>query len=181
MKRGLLLWLGVVLASAPYAAAAPVLKPACFGDAQWHALQKDSARRKMPGFLLYVWSPRMVLSLLHAHEVQAVARSMDMHFIPVHDGRVPETEIREALAALPPDLAAQQLQSPVAYRMQASRPLCAPSLIGQDAYRHFPTAWVVWAGRVHPLPLVSAMPPAYWRMGMEQRLQSLRNQTPIEQ
>lgn len=62
---------------------------------------------------------------------------MDMRFIPVHDGRVPESEIREALAALPPDVAAQQRQSPVAYRMQASQPLCAPSLIAQDAYRHF--------------------------------------------
>ena len=124
----------------------------------------------------------MVFSAVHAHEVQQEAQALGLRFVPVHDGRLPAEEVAQALAVLPhklqklqkqqnlvPGSAAPQLYS---HPLQMSVPLCAPSLVERDAYRHFPTAWVVQQGGFHPVPLVSAMPPRFWRMGLQQRLQT---------
>lgn len=186
----------------PAASAAPVLTPAalapagatateiasraatkCFDEAQWQALQRStaqSAKQHAGKALLYVWSPRMVFSAVHAHEVQQEAQALGLRFVPVHDGRLPAEEVAQALAVLPQKLQKQQnlvpgsaaLQSHLRpHPLQASVPLCAPSLVERDAYRHFPTAWVVQHGSFHPVPLVSAMPPRFWRMGLLERLQ----------
>lgn len=154
--------------------------PACFGEEQWQALQRSTAApagqpaRKAQSAqkaLLYVWSPRMVFSAVHAHEVQQEAQALGLRFVPVHDGRLPAEEVAQALSVLPHKLPPGS-RAPSPHPLQASQPLCAPSLVERDAYRHFPTAWVVQQGGFHPVPLVSAMPPQFWKMGLQQRMQS---------
>lgn len=167
-------------------ATVPSAMPTCFGEAQWLALQRSTAHPFGQGaadkVLLYVWSPRMVFSAVHAHEVQQEAQALGLRFVPVHDGRLPAEEVAQALAVLPqklqkpqnlvPGSAAPQPHSHLhPHPLQTSVPLCAPSLVERDAYRHFPTAWVVQHGSFHPVPLVSAMPPRFWRMGLLERLQ----------
>ena len=147
--------------------------PACFDEAQWQALQQSTTGHggaTSPKALLYVWSPRMVFSAIHAHEVQQEAQALGLRFVPVHDGRLPPEEVAQALAVLPQKLPVGSV-APKPHPLQSSQALCAPSLVERDAYRHFPTAWVVQQGSFHPVPLVSAMPPQFWRMGLQQRLQ----------
>lgn len=149
--------------------AAPRAADSCFSEADWQALQRSTARTGASGVLLYVWSPRMVLAAVHAHEVAQVAAEEGLQFVPVHDGRLPPAELQQALQAL-----AQRQQSLGQPDVLAStRAFCTPSLVQQDAYRHFPTAWLVQAGRHHPVPLVSAMPPEYWRLGIRLRAREL--------
>lgn len=148
--------------------------PACFDEEQWQALQRSTAIGSFVtsrGALLYVWSPRMVFSAIHAHEVQQEAQALGLRFVPVHDGRLPAEEVAQALAVLPQRLpeGSSPLSGP--HPLQASIPLCAQSLIERDAYRHYPTAWVVQQGGFHPVPLVSAMPVRFWKMGLLQRLE----------
>ena len=146
---------------------------ACFGEEQWQALQHSTASGSFVasrGALLYVWSPRMVFSAIHAHEVQQEAQALGLRFVPVHDGRLPTEEVAQALAVLPQRLPEGTLLSGP-HPLQASIPLCAQSLIERDAYRHYPTAWVVQQGGFHPVPLVSAMPGRFWKMGLLQRLE----------
>ena len=146
---------------------------ACFGEEQWQALQHSTASGSFVasrGALLYVWSPRMVFSAIHAHEVQQEAQALGLRFVPVHDGRLPPEEVAQALAVLPQKLPAGSV-APKPHPLQSSQALCAPSLVEREAYRHFPTAWVVQQGSFHPVPLVSAMPPQFWRLGLQQRLQ----------
>ena len=112
----------------------------------------------------------MVLSAVHAHEVQREAQALGLRFVPVHDGRLNPDEVHQALAVLPQKLPEGSL-APNPHPLRASVPLCAPSLVERDAYRHFPTAWVVQQGSFHPVPLVAAMPPRFWKMGLQQRLQ----------
>ena len=146
--------------------------PTCFGETQWQELQRSTAGRpgeKPLSALLYVWSPRMVFSAVHAHEVQREAQALGLRFVAVHDGRLDPAEVKQALAVLPQRLPAGSVV-PDPHPLQGSVPLCAPSLVERDAYRHFPTAWVVQQGSFHPVPLVSAMPPRFWKMGLQQRL-----------
>lgn len=167
-------------------AAVPSATRACFDEAQWLALQRSTAHPAGQGAeqgavskaLFYVWSPRMVFSAVHAHEVQQEAQALGLRFVPVHDGRLPAEEVAQALAVLPQKLQKPQHLVPgsavpqsYSHPLQTSVPLCAPSLVQRDAYRHFPTAWVVQHGSFHPVPLVSAMPPRFWRMGLLERLQ----------
>ena len=154
-----------------------IAAPACFDEAQWQALQQSTAAHMTKDgsatphkALLYVWSPRMVFSAIHAHDVQQEAQALGLRFVPVHDGRLPPEEVAQALAVLPQKLPAGSV-APNPHPLQSSQALCAPSLVARDAYRHFPTAWVVQQGSFHPVPLVSAMPPQFWRLGLQQRLQ----------
>ena len=77
------------------ACAYPISAAACFDDEKWAALQANPA----PG-LLYVWSPRMVLSAHNAATAHTAATARGLAFWAVHDGRVPEDEINQALAQL---------------------------------------------------------------------------------
>jgi len=119
--------------------------------------------------LLYLWSPRMVLSAEHAGEVQAVAQALGLAWLPVFDPRLPQAEVNAALAsaAIPP-LARTALR--------ASWPLCDRALLqAPQTLRHFPTAFVYvqdekGAWQRLGLPIVSAMPSVFWREAIEQRL-----------
>ncbi len=125
------------------------------------------------GTLVYVWSPRMVLSAQHAAEVQHQASAVGLHWLPVHDAQVPQGERLAALAKL------AHLYPASSQALQNSQPLCDAELIARDALRHFPTAFVWrdalqgvrlpargWSGN----PIVGAMPAPFWASALRERL-----------
>jgi hypothetical protein len=60
----------------------------------------NSAQSHWQGRLLYVWSPRMVLSAQYAASAQRQAVLQGLQFVALHDASVPETELRAALGRL---------------------------------------------------------------------------------
>jgi hypothetical protein len=122
------------------------------------------------GALVYVWSPRMVLSAQHAASAQRQARQHGLAFVPLHDANVTDAEIQSALSQLARQGDAVQAAS--AQALTSSQSLCAPSLQARDASRHFPTAFVVQGALVHRYPIVGAMPESAWAHSIAQRLQS---------
>lgn len=138
------------------------------------------------GALVYVWSPRMVLSAQHAAQVQQQAAAAGLRWFAVHDLGLPEAEKAAALSRL------AYAHPTSAQALQASQPLCDAQLMARDALRHFPTAFV-WRDAVfstashsatpapgHRLPLdagwaghpiVGAMPPQFWAVALRERLQ----------
>jgi hypothetical protein len=179
-----------VLASAAHA------QPTCFDEPSLQAaeLRGDSA-------LIYVWSPRMVLSATEAGHVRRSAAEQGLAFWPVHASNLPEPERLAAIAHLrqlesAPELVAlsvsaqssaeaahtmqaepasssirtsTSLFTSAAQALQASRPLCAASLLTLEATRHFPTAFVLSRGQFQPYPIVGAMPAAAWQLALRQR------------
>ena len=164
------------------ACAYPISAAACFDDEKWAELQTNPA----PG-LLYVWSPRMVLSAHNAATAQTAAAARGLTFWAVHDGRVPEAEINQALAQLAahPDVATRAS----AQALRHSQPLCSPALAEREALRHFPTAWVTPSAAASIAPdvsssvasllptatatataIVGAMPAFAWAISLDQRL-----------
>jgi hypothetical protein len=132
------------------------------------------------GALVYVWSPRMVLSAQYAADAQQQAARAGLRWQPVHDPQVPDDERLAALQKLAHAYPENQLA------LQTSQPLCDAQLIDRDALRHFPTAFVWrdaphlasasaqanpptpgWAGH----PIVGAMPAAFWATALRERLQ----------
>ncbi len=134
---------------------------ACFDDSSLSKI----ARSRHPG-LVYVWSPRMVLSVTQAHLAAEQASVLGLQFVPVVDGRVPTPEWQAALAKLATS------QPNHAAALAASQALCSPQLIEKDAYLHFPTAFVLQTGQIHPQKLVGAMPANFWHVGIMRRLES---------
>ena len=134
----------------------------------------QSAHTAQPpqGALVYVWSPRMVLSAQHAASAQRQALAHGLLFVPLHDARVEDSEIASARAQLARQSDPQQVAS--ARALLNSLSLCADSLALHDALRHFPTAFVAQGGLVHPRPIVGAMPETAWATSIVQRLPTLR-------
>jgi hypothetical protein len=125
------------------------------------------------GTLVYVWSPRMVLSAQHAAQVQQQATAAGLLWRPVHDAQLPADERLAALAKL------AHAHPASSQALQNSQPLCDAQLIARDALRHFPTAFVWrdvpqveahlargWAGA----PIVGAMPAPFWADALRERL-----------
>jgi hypothetical protein len=136
------------------------------------ALATLSASPKQ-GTLVYVWSPRMVLSAQHAAQVQQQATDAGLLWQPVHEAQLPTDERLAALAKL------AQAHPASSDALQNSLPLCDAQLIARDALRHFPTAFVWrdaprgeglpapgWAGT----PIVGAMPAPFWAGALRERL-----------
>jgi hypothetical protein len=153
--------------------AMPAAVAQCFGDTDLAALTNSttpttptastttttsSTTTKPTGALLYVWSPRMVLSAIQAADVAQLAQSLGLAFIPIHDARISSEEL---------DGAFQRLSHTA---LASSRPLCSPQLVGLEATRHFPSSFVVRKGQLDPLPLVGAMPAAHYQSGLQARL-----------
>lgn len=134
---------------------------ACFDDVILSKLTLDSRPS-----LVYVWSPRMVLSVTQAHLAAEQAKLLGLHFVPVVDGRLPAPEWLGALKKMAntPGVDVSVLS--------ASETLCSAQLIDKDAYLHFPTAFVLQNGQIHPQKLVGAMPANFWSMGIRMRLQA---------
>ena len=152
---GFLLALGLGACSGTGPARQAPVDIACVTDAQLLG---------SPRALVYVWSPRMVLSASEAHLARAAADAKGLQFVPVVDGRLAQAEWQAALARL------QELAPLSAQALARSAPLCAPHLVSQLAYRHFPTGFVVLGGKLHPSPLVGAMPQGFWSEGLRLRL-----------
>lgn len=136
-----------------------------------------SAQDKDAEALLYLWSPRMVLSVQHAHQVRLVARARGLLWLPMLDPRVPQAEAETALQTLAPWQAAA---------LRPVQPLCDHDLLqAGQTLRHFPTAWVwqrpaasnLW--QQQGLPIVSAMPAQFWDQAIVQRLSAKKRQAAI--
>jgi hypothetical protein len=139
----------------------------CFDDETLQNLAVRSANDT--GTLVYVWSPRMVLSVSQARYAAHAAGQQGLDFLAVHDASVPVAEIQAALRRA----SARGASSARAARhLRASQALCAPQLIQRDALRHFPTAFVLSASGTHRFPIVGAMPPKFWQRSIAQRLAS---------
>ena len=135
---------------------------ACFNDIKLDTQTRLSQVDQ--GTLLYVWSPRMVLSATQAHLAADAAKAAGLRFVPLVDGRLPADEWQSALSTL----AASQPKD--AEALAASEPLCSSKLVQKDAYAHFPTAFVVKSGEMHPNRLIGAMPVQFWAQGIQERL-----------
>ena len=119
-----------------------------------------------PPTLVYVWSPRMVLSAQQADVAQRAAAAAGLVFKPVHDAQLGNPELAAALQRL------RQTQPNAADALQTSSALCNAYLLQNQAQRHFPTAFV-WSGAAFaPHPIVGAMPAVYWAQSIAQRLQA---------
>jgi hypothetical protein len=155
----------------------------CFDDKD----VSTAAAQQPRGALLYVWSPRMVLSAQHAASAQRQAMQHGLRFVPVHDAGVPAAELAASLGRLlgPSDDPLHHagknntktntdhsaINTNHSHSVLAtSQPLCAPSLLERDALRHFPTAFVVKASGVHRHAIIGAMPEAAWASSIAQRL-----------
>ena len=126
----------------------------CWTDADLLALEKSNANA-----VVYVWSPRMALSVLHADEVVRQARMAGLLFVPVVDARVPDDEWQSALSAA----AAQSTNVQNGPNdLRASRGLCASRLINSDAYQHFPSVFMVHSGHLQQGKFTGAMNASFW-------------------
>jgi hypothetical protein len=134
----------------------------CFDDKKMALMQQETRA------LLYVWSPRMVLSAQHAASVAQQAREQGLRFVAMYDARVPADEVDAALRSMAGSGVATLASS--ASSLQNSRPLCANTLLERDALRHFPTAFVLLPSGPHRHPIVGAMPPEAWTQSLRQRL-----------
>jgi hypothetical protein len=131
----------------------------CFDD---EALNQLAQRSASTGTLLYVWSPRMVLSVSQANMAAQAAKTQGLDFFPLVDARVPRLEWQAAL---------KRTSTTNARLLRASQPLCAAQLMEQDALRHFPTSFVLTARGTHRFPIIGAMPAQAWQHSVAQRLQ----------
>jgi hypothetical protein len=125
----------------------------CFDDENL----KNTQREKPQGTLIYVWSPRMVYSAQQITVAERAAQSLGLGFTAVHDARVSPEDISAAIHTV--------------NHAAGSLPLCAQKLLGSEALRHFPTAFVVTAQGVHRHPIVGAMPASAWHSSIAERLQ----------
>lgn len=138
----------------------------CFDDKNLGFLSQQQPQ----GALVYVWSPRMVLSAQHAASAQRQARQQGLAFVPLHDAQVGYGEIQAALTKLASATEPQWVAS--AQALANSQSLCASELQARDALRHFPTAFVLQGGALHRHAIIGAMPETAWANSIAQRLHS---------
>ena len=123
----------------------------CWNDDDLSALEKTQVNT-----VIYVWSPRMALSALHADDVAEQARAAGLAFVPIVDGRVPAAEWRSAVQAV-------GLTKPgLGDSLKISRSLCGERLTTLDAYQHFPSVFLVRSGQLQPGKWTGAMNPSTW-------------------
>ena len=121
--------------------------------------------------LLYVWSPRMVLSVQHAGAVRRQAQSMGLRWLPMHDASIESNELQATLNSQ------KQGAQRANYRaLKDTQPLCNLAWAEEHhALRHFPSAYVLYQQRgelrIAGEAIVGAMPLVYWRLALQQRLE----------
>lgn len=144
---------------------------ACFDAQSLATLPRQHAHNS----LVYVWSPRMVLSAQHAADAQQQAALAGLRWVAVHDPRVPADEHWAGLAQL------ARTHPASAQALEDSLPLCDAQLMARDALRHFPSAFIWRGGAVDGsaasatpgwvgAPIVGAMPAVFWAMALRERL-----------
>lgn len=134
---------------------------ACFDDLELENLLKTGKSS-----LIYVWSPRMVLSVTQAHLAAEQAMLSGFQFVPLVDARLPEIEWQSAMKQAS---SVNQVSAKNVAVLNTSQALCASLLIEKDAYLHFPTAFIIQNGQIHPHKLVGAMSASFWRKGIDVR------------
>ncbi len=152
----------------------------CWTDADLSALEKTQINA-----VIYVWSPRMALSVLHADEVARQAGVAGLGFVPIVDGRVPDAEWRSALQA------AGVTKTGAGGSLKTTRSLCDGRLTRLDAYQHFPSAFLVRFGQLKAEKWTGAMNSSAWagafsaelnsKTASDQSLNSLRQQESISE
>ncbi len=129
--------------------------------------------------VIYVWSPRMVLSLLHADDVANQAKAAGLRFIPVIDSRVLEEEWRDALKSAERSSLSKLEHASI---LQKSLSLCASRLTGMDAYQHLPSVFMVHSGQLQATKWTGAMNPDVWARafyaGLRQQKPDLTTEQP---
>lgn len=121
--------------------------------------------------LLYVWSPRMVLSVQHAGAVRRQAQNLGLRWRPMHDASIEAGELQATLNSQ------KQGAQRANYRaLKDSQPLCNLAWAEEHhALRHFPSAYVLYQQRselrIAGEAIVGAMPLTYWRLALQQRLE----------
>ena len=123
----------------------------CWSDADLSALEKTQISA-----VIYIWSPRMVLSVLHADEVAKQASAAGLGFVPIVDGRVPDAEWQQALQAV------GVIKAGVGGSLKTTKPLCDGRLITLDAYQHFPSVFLVRFGQLKAEKWTGAMNSSAW-------------------
>jgi hypothetical protein len=111
---------------------------------------------------LYVWSPRMVQSVLQAPSAKRAAEQSGAHFIAALDPRVPQLEAQAALNAASAEISAA---------LTASKPLCTDAF--EHALDHAPTLFVSAQQRLHVHRIIGVMPQHEWRAAISLRLHEL--------
>jgi hypothetical protein len=135
----------------------------CFDDKELAQLEGSHTDA-----LIYIWSPRMVLSALEAGNVAEAAKAKKIRFIALHDTRVGTREIAATLSKL------NHLA------LIDSQALCSPRLISLEAMRHFPTAFIVRSGSLNTHPLVGAMPQEQLQHAIEMKQQQALAPTQVD-
>ena len=120
--------------------------------------------------VIYVWSPRMALSVLHANEVADQAHLLGLRFLPLVDGRVPEDEWQSALTA---DLILTATMPGRHSALQSSQSLCSNRLLALDAYQHFPSVFMVRSDQLQAEKWTGAMSSRNWFEAFNADLKSL--------
>ena len=120
--------------------------------------------------VIYVWSPRMALSVLHANEVADQAHLLGLRFLPLVDGRVPEEEWQSALTA---DLILTATMPGRHSALQSSQSLCSNRLLALDAYQHFPSVFMVRSDQLQAEKWTGAMSSRNWFEAFNADLKSL--------
>lgn len=123
----------------------------CWSDDNLAALEQTQLNS-----VVYVWSPRMALSIVGADDVAQQARTAGLVFVPIVDGRVPESEWQSALHAY----SLTSLGGGTS--LQTSQSACTVRLTALDAYQHFPSVFLVRAGTLEPDKWTGAMNAGTW-------------------
>jgi hypothetical protein len=111
---------------------------------------------------LYVWSPRMVQSVLQAPNAKLAAEQSGASFVAALDPRVPQSEVDAALRTTSLDIQAS---------LKHSQPLCEDAL--EHALDHAPTLFIFAQHQVHKHRIIGVMPAREWRAAITVRLNEL--------
>jgi hypothetical protein len=111
---------------------------------------------------LYVWSPRMVQSVLQAPHAKLAAEQSGASFVAALDPRVPQHEADAALRATSLSIQAS---------LKSSQPLCKDA--PEHALDHAPTVFIIAQQQVHKHRIIGVMPARQWREAISLRLDEL--------
>ncbi len=111
---------------------------------------------------LYVWSPRMVQSVLQAASAKQAAQHSGARFVAALDPRVPQLEAQAALGAASAEINAA---------LSAEQPLCADAF--EHALDHAPMLFIISRQRLHAHRIIGVMPEREWRAAITMRLHEL--------
>lgn len=104
-----------------------------FTDKHLRVLLAQSEIKQSSG-LIYIWSPRMNLSILGAHEIQVVAHKLNLEVTFVLDPAAVSEEVKEVVTQYP--------------LLQQTPKLESETLIGMNMKIHFPSLIIYQNGKL---------------------------------